>query len=311
MTVRFPWPTLKQELQLTIDDVRIDGAPLDPAFVDAEHLRVSLDETAEWRELRIAVSVDPTTLSSVDGARAHAVVECTPTNVRITFPLDPATGTGEITLDRDEIAQRFAVRVEAVAEVRGRMRNVGAGPDWTAVLDRVAAPIPPGMPPFETVWIDFRDPAAPPAARGMPEAPAYMDLQGDPRLLLNTAVDGFQHLLHANTAQRERRRLRDLLGADVARYAVSCLFRAAAGEVSVDDDVVQPPERPVLRQVCEAVADRMPGIGDVEELYERIHAARDSAAVAQEVWGAVDLAVAALSGRDAALTTACHEVKHG
>ncbi|MEU4376951.1 hypothetical protein [Pseudonocardia alni] len=310
MTVRFPWPTLETDLQLVIDEVLVDGVPLDPSLVDGERQRVALDDTSAWRELRMAVSIDPEALSSVAGAAAHAVVECTPTNVRIPFPLDTVTGAGQITLDRDEIAERFSVRVEAVATVEGRLRHVGAGPDWTAVIDRVAAPVPPGMPPFETVWIDFRDPTAPLGARSMPESPTYMDLQGDPRLLLNAAVDGFQHLLHANTAQLERRRLRDLLGADVARYAVTCLFRAAAVEVSVDDGVVQPPERPVYRQVCQAVADRMPGIGDVEELYEKLHAARDSALVAQEVWGAADLAIAALSGRDDALVTACREVKH-
>lgn len=311
MTVRFPWPTLKADLQLTIDEVRLDEVRLDPTRIDGEHLRVGLDETVAWRELRMIVSTDPAALSSVDGASAHVVVECTATHVRIAFPLNSVAGTAEVVLDRDEIAERFAVRVEAVAQVHGRLRNIGTSPDWTAVIDRVAAPVPPGMPPFETVWIDFRDPSAPPAARAMPQSPVHMDLQGDPRLLLNTAVDGFQHLLHANTAQLERRRLRDLLGAEVARYAVSCLFRAAAAEVSVDDGIVQPPERQVYRQVCEAVADGMPGVGNVGELYERLHEARDSGLVAQEVWGAADLAIAALSGRDTALSTACHEVKHG
>lgn len=310
MTVRFPWPTLRQELDLRLHEVRLDGEPLAPDLVDIEHLRIRLDEAADWDELRISVSVDTTVLSDVDGARAHAVVECVPTNVRIPFPLDIETGVGEIVLDRDEISKRFSIEVEAVAQVRGRWRNIGAGPDWIAVIDHEAAPVPPGTPPFETVWIDFRDSAAPLVARGMPEATAYMDLQGDPRLLLNTAVDGFQHLLHADTAKLERRRLRDLLGTDVARYALTCLLRAASGEVVSEDGVVQPPERRVYRQVCEAVAEHMPGIGSVDELYERMIAARDSADVTQEIWGGADLAIAALSGRDRALSTACSEVKY-
>ncbi len=147
----------------------------------------------------------------------------------------------------------------------------------------------------------------------MPEAYAFMDLEGTPRLLLNSGIDGFQHLLYARAPKLERRRLQDLLGADVARYALTTLFRAAAAEVRDDDGTVSPPEPSssagVRGRGGTHAGCRSRG-GDFVPA-EQLVRARDSVKDTVELWGAVDLAIAALTGVSASLSTACAEVKHG
>jgi hypothetical protein len=314
MSPHYAWRTLREPLAVEIAEAFVDGRPIDRSLIDEEHLRVHLEAFDDWQDLDIVVEAKPggEMPDELVDSSVYVLVECVATQSRIPFVLSGDPWTGRINLTRGEVEERFSLRAEIAAPIHGRWRIIGSSPEWTVVMDRSAAPVPPGTPPFETVWIDFGTPEAPAIARRMPEAYAVMDLEGKPRLMLNTGIDGFQHLLHADAAKLERRRLRDILGADVARYAVMTLFRAASAEILLDDDgLITPPERPLYRQVCEAVAERTPGIGSVEELYEQLVRARDSAAEAIEVWGAVDLAIAALTGVTSAISTACAEVKHG
>lgn len=313
MTTRFPWPMLAEPLTLQIDEVRLNTVELDAQSIDREHLRVHLESVEAWSEIEITVTVthDENNDSLVQGSITYVIAECGTTHSRIPIELSGVPRTGKLRLDRTEVDQRFLLRAEMASFVGDRRRVIGSSQNWTFVMDRAAAPVPPGMPPFETVWVDFESTDAPAPARRMPEAYAYMDLAGAPQLLLNSAVDGFQHLLHADAAKLERRRLRDLLGADVARYAVTTLFRAAVAELIVDENgAVTPPESDLYRQVCEAIAERTPGVGSVDELYDKVARSSESFAETYATWAAIDMAISSLTGFNDAMSTACAEVKH-
>jgi hypothetical protein len=316
MTVRYPWPTFKAPLRCRLTDVRLDGRPLSADMVDDSHYRIRLDSAPTWEsfECQVVVSTDESRPAGVERLTGYVMVASSGTSTRLPFPIS-AEGNdliGRITVAHGVVAGSFTVSAEVGGEVAGRRRVVGASDPWTVVLDRRDAPVPPGAPPFAMSWVDFGSAEAPPAARQTPDALSFMDFAGEPRLLLNKGVPGLQTLLDNNYAKLERRRLRDILSTTIARNATSALFRAAAAEVvAYDDGPPQPPATALYRQVCEAVADQMIGVGSVEELYEQLVANRDDPPGNADLWRRIDAAVDALTGSLDALTTASKEVSHG
>jgi hypothetical protein len=318
VTVRYPWPTFAGPLKCDLRDIRLDGQPLQHHLVDADDRRIRLDAAPSWEmfECEVAVTTDEPTPAGIEHLTGYAVVSSAPTNTRLPFRLTDVQGeflVGRLTVPRNIAAGSLIVQVEACGHVRGRWRVVGTGDPWTVVLERREAPVPPGAPPFEMAWIDFGSTDAPPAARENPGAHAWMDLTTtEPRLLLNSGVPGLQALLSNNYAKLERRRLRDILSSSIARYAVSTLFRAAVAEITgYDDGTAQPPGTALYRQVCEAVADRMTGIGGVDELYEQLASDQGQGFGSASLWHRIDVAVETLTGSTDALTTAAQEVFHG
>lgn len=317
MTIRYPWPTFASPLQSALSDIRLDGEPLQNPLVDDDHLRLRLDRAGDWQrfDCDIAVTTDETVPDGIDDLRGFAMVSSISTNTRLPFALTSTGGlpaAGHLTIPRSTVAGSFTVQAEIGAHIRGRHRVVGSSEPWTVVLERREAPIPPGAPPFDISWVDFNSPEAPPAAKANPASHALMDLSGEPRLLLNSGIDGLQALLYNKTAQKERRRMREILSSSIARYATTTLFRTAAAQVvAYDDGPPQPPSAAVLQQTCKAVADHMSGIGGVDELYELISTAADDPLAAAELWLRVDPAVDAATGTSTALSDAAKEVVNG
>lgn len=316
MTVHYPWPTFASPLQCRISDIRLDGEPLPPHLVDDDHLRIRLDRATDWRsfDCDVTVTTDEAAPAGVERFHSYVLVSSTRTNARLPFRLGDRQGgqaAGHLTVARTAVAGSFTLQAHAGGHVAGRLRAVGAGDPWTVVLEHREAPVPPGTPPFAIAWVDFADPGAPSAARENPAAHALMDLTHEPRLLLNSGVAGLQALLHNEHAKLERRRVRDILSSSIARYATATLFRAAASEVAAYDGQPQPPSSAVLRQTCEAVADHMPGIGSVDDLYEQLAAATGSPLTDAELWTRIDLAIGELTGATGALSTAAQEVAYG
>jgi hypothetical protein len=316
VTVRYPWPTYVSPLRCELGDVRIDGEPPAGVIVDADHLRLRLDRLPDWRRIECTVTVgaDEPPPAGVDGLHPYVLASSTPTTTRLPFRLQTApdgSAVGRLDVMRSSVSAAFTVQAHAGAHVAGQRRAVGASDPWTVVLEPQEAPTPPGAPPFEITWIDFAGPEAPHAARQNPTAHALRDLSHPPRLLLNKGIDGLEALLYNQHAQKERRRVRDVLSTSIVRYATATMFRAAAAEVVSYDGAPQHPRGALLRQTCEAVAEHMPGIGSVEELYERLAAATDSPLASNDLWTSIDLAVDALSGSAAALSTAAREVAYG
>jgi hypothetical protein len=317
VTIRYPWPTFVSSLQCHLTDICLDGKPIKLELVDGEYLRLRLDSVGDWDrfDCDVAVMTDEPVPAGIDDLFTYVLVASPSTNTRMPFPLKGLRGkpaTGHLTVPRSVVEGSFTVQAEIGANVAGRRRVVGSSDAWTVVLERREAPTPPGTPPFDIAWINFSDTGAPSAARESPNAHALMDLTQEPRLLLNSGIEGLQTLLHNNTAKLERRRVRDILSSSVTRYAVGTLFRAAAAEVSVyDDGPPQPPSSALLRQVCEAVAGQMSGVGAVDELYEQLAASGDTPLDNTELWMRIDLAIDGLMGSTDALSTAAREVANG
>lgn len=312
MSVRFPWPVLESPVEVTLIDVRLDGRVLPEQCVDGDHLRVDLDGVEGWDvfECEISVATDGGVPPGLKDMLAYAVVSAPATNVRVPFRLEGDPPKGRVAVGRADVAERFMIGVDVAARVGDRYRVIGTGPVWTIVLDRRAAPVPPGVPPFETVWVDFTSAEAPLVARRNPDAHAVMDLENEPRLLLNDGIDGFQALLHTNRPKPDRHRLQEVLATGIARYAVATMFRAAAAEIVDEDGEVHPPERELFRQVCEAVAERMVGIGSVDELYKQLADPTVTAADNADLWGRVDAAIDALTDVSTTVAKICEAVKY-
>jgi hypothetical protein len=313
MAARFPWPTLASPLRCVLADIQLDGRPLEEAHIDHNNLRLRLDSAA-WERLdcTVTVSTDEVLPEGIGGIRSYVLVASVRSNTRTPFRLEPSGGTsstGRVSVGSSTVAGTFTMQAQAAADIGDRRRIIGSSDPWTAVLDPSEAPVSPGEPPFEFVWVDFSSPDAPTVAREHPTALSVVDLHPRPRLLLNAGVEGLRSLLHNDHAKLERRRMRDILTTTIARRTTATLFRVAAAEIAANgDDPVRPPSSALLRRTCEAVAQQMPGIGSLDELYERL-AAVDGPNV--DFWTRIDLAIDAVAESTHKLSTAAREVASG
>jgi hypothetical protein len=321
MTIRFAWSSYTEPWAVTVENVRI-GGEADSRCLDAARRRLRLDLVTEWESATfdVTASTAETAPSDVTAVSAFAVLSSRRSNTRIPFRLEPVGPTrdrfsGTIALQRAALAGAAEMAVDVGGRIDGRDRLVGVTEPWHVIVDAADAPRPPGRPPFDTAWIDFRAATAPSAAKQQPEAYAVMDLTGPkPTLLLNEAIDGLKTLLLALTARHERRRLREMLGTSIARQAIATLIRAAATEVvPLDPDESQPqdPQSGLFTQVCEAVAGEMTTVASVSDLYERlVNAARGAPMQYAELWAEIDAAVDRLTGHSSAVASVVAEVKY-
>src|SRR5699024_9015185 len=122
--------------------------------------------------------------------RVHLLVDAPRSNTRISVPLEGA-GVWQASADlrREYLAGPVKLVVEATGTIDGRVRLLGRSEEWTLVVDAGEAPTPPGAPPFGMVWVDFRGPEAPEAARRNVDAHSIMDLTGEPCLYLNDGIE--------------------------------------------------------------------------------------------------------------------------
>jgi hypothetical protein len=251
---------------------------------------------------------------------AFAVVSSRRSNTRIPFRLESIrperdSFSGTITMQRAALSGSAEMAVNIGADIDGRQRLIGVGEAWSVVVDAADAPTPPGRPPFDTAWMDFRAATAPLLAKQQPEAYALMDLtEPKPKLLLNEAIDGLKGLLVPATARHERRRLREVIGTSIARQATATLIRAAASEViPLDPEETEPqvPLEGLFAQVCEAVAEEMTTIASASEFYERLlSGSRGTAIDRVRLWAEIDAAVARMTGHWSAVADVVEEVKY-
>lgn len=319
MSVRYPWPTFDGEWLCEITDVQCEPSSNPPA-VDIETFRMGLADAGDWSTLSFTLTARtdeslPDELHT--GLSGYALLSCSSTSTRIPFVLTPSESrpnelSGTIDLSRDDVAGTATIVAEVVSEYRGTPRVVGRSIPWTIVVEPGSAPVKPGQPPISQSWIDFGAPDSPLVARQSPEAPAVLDMSGTrPILLLNNAIPGFQDLLSSETAKLERRRTRELLGSQIARYTLATLFRSAAVEVSSEDDEPVPPSDPLFRQVCEAVAETIPHLASADELYQRLHDSHGKLAESADLWTHIDVAIDVLAGVPNTLTMVTEEIRRG
>lgn len=319
MSVRYPWPTFKGDWLCEISEVQSDLPDTVPS-INAESFRMSLADVGDWSTLSFTLTArtNENRPKGLDGELiGYSLLSCSSTSVRIPFPLTPRDGRpnelgGTIDISRDDVAGTATLIAEVASEYGGTRRVVGRSIPWTIVVEPGAAPVKPGQPPISQSWIDFGAPDSPLAARQSPDAPAVLDLSGvRPMLLLNSAIPGFQDLLSSETAKLERRRTRELLGSQIARYTLATMFRAAAVEVASENGEPVPPSDPLFRQVCEAVADTIPHFASTDELYQRLHDSHGKPAESAELWTHIDVAIDVLAGVPSTLAMVTEEIRRG
>ena len=298
----YSWPTYREPCGLEVTELSVDGSPR-PDLVDTDHRRLRADHASAWRIVSFKVSATVPEARGVPSPQTvHLLVAAARAQTRMPIPLtSTADGTwvARVELPREIVAGTVILVAEATARVDGRVRLLGRSDEWTLVVDPGESPVPPGAPPFPMVWLDFTGPDAPEAARRSPDAHAVMDMSISPTLYLNDGIEGLRGLLHADTARGERRRARDLFGADVARQAMATLMRAAAADLATaagDEDAL-PPADPLLRQSLEAVAKAMRSTADLSDLCHRIARAENGPVTERlALWTEIDAAVARLCG---------------
>jgi hypothetical protein len=91
-----------------------------------------------------------------------------------------------------------------------------------------------------------------------------------PILYLNRSITGLEAILGASRPRDEKRRLRNLLGAQIAHYAAATLFDEAIRQCDITDDVVTKPDDPILAQMLDAVVAEIDALEDVDELVREL-----------------------------------------
>lgn len=315
MSPHFAWPTYRYPWACKVVGLRFDGQD---APVDNDYLQIdAVDRTWSNLEITLSASTDQSPPTGVENLRGHALVTCIATNLRRPMPLtldrSSTAITGTLTIPRSIVARKALITVEIVGDVSGRPRLIGSGQQWSLILDKAEAPIRHGVPPVKHSWIDFADAAAPQEAQRNKAAHAYLDVTTMPPVLyLNSGIDGLQGLLESETAKNERRRHRDLVGAQIARYVAATLFRTAVEQV-VADDSGGPPEGPgdsILRSMCEAVASQVSFASDADDLYQHVTRVREGSASSIQFWTEVDLALDRLTSLSSVIAKVSEEVKH-
>ncbi|MEE3851783.1 hypothetical protein VZC37_15680 [Gordonia sp. LSe1-13] len=309
------WPTYKGQWASHLLDVATEsGAAVEP---DGDRYRLHLDDLA-WHTVTFTLNLSPTepAPAGLVAQQGFALVACRGTNTRIPFRLFPDASnpdrlSGPITLNREVLEDTATLSAEITAQVDGRTRVVARAIPWTIVLRRFDAPAKAGEPPITQVWVDFDSADAPPVARKNNRAHAALDAAPDkPILYLNSGIPGLQMILTAENAKLERRRLRDILGSQIARYTVSTLFRLAAADVVADgDDDPIGPSDPLLRSTCEKVAGAIPHYTSVDELYSALVRTTSRPGIA-DLWADIDAAIDTLTDASSTASTATSEVQY-
>ncbi|MGY1640825.1 hypothetical protein ACI782_06775 [Geodermatophilus sp. SYSU D00703] len=320
MTARYPWPQFRRPMDLTVAGVRFDGVSAD--VVDDALQRVHLDGVeADWELLEIDVELAPAEPRPSDLAHvtchAYVMLSSGTTNSRIPAVLRPqATDQwqGLLRARRAELGGVMTLQACVTApDADDRPLLRGSSSPWSVVLEKGTPPAAATRTPVTTRWVDFGAVDAPLLCRTYSSAPYAVALEGStPVLYLNSGQKHFQKLLLNEYAKEERRRLRDTFSTIIAASVTRTLVQAAFDELvtnSAGNEEAVPPEDPVLRQACGAVADVMRSVSDVQDLYTRVHQAQGSLADLRAVWSEVELAIGELVSLNKNIVDFAEEVR--
>lgn len=317
MTPRFAWPTYRDRWDCQVTEFALDGERHGDA-IDSDYLRLKASERV-WSAADIALSAttDEPLPAGLAGLTAHVLLACPTTQLRRAYPMvahpDGSRFDAQISIPRSAVTQKASLLVELVATHGERQRIVGAGVEWTLIVDPGEAPRPAGAPPISSAWLDFTSDDAPPEARRSPTGYCYLDINEAPPLLyLNSGIDGFETLIKAENAKLERRRHRDLMGAMIARQVTNSLLRAAIDEITPGEygAPATGPTTRILQSTCDALARELPDTNSVEDLYEKVAALDGNPAATAQFWAEADLVLDRMTGLSDTIMNVCKDVKH-
>lgn len=267
MKALFPYPTLFGDVTVTIGDIAVDGETV-VGRVDADNRTIALHglNRAEWETARIplVVNAPSTEVAAAQDAVCVVVVNCGPTNTRISVLLeeDPASKgrwTGNLELDRDYWYSRAELRSAVVATVdQVNHRLIGEAPPWILQFDDL--PNQPINGAIKITWVDFDDPGDKPWLKRYADNYVYLSIDPDePQLFLNRGFDGLEQLLADRRRRHLDRALHDQTRASIAQATWTSLFNAAIGAVEADEETGEPtwPAGEWQRAVLEVLLARM------------------------------------------------------
>jgi hypothetical protein len=291
MTRRYSWPQYRQPWALKTTVTNLEGAVAEPEIVESTR-RIRLDLSGEWSAVEFAFDLRTTEEPvDVEATTAYVLVSSVRTNTRIPAPLQKDGETafvGSVLLDRATLAGAVTLQGQVLSS-DGYVRVVGESEPWTVVADPSDAPPRPGAPPFDMVWCYFSSDEAPASVRSAADSYAVMDLSGpSPVLYLNDDIKAFRPILESTGAKLEKKRIRDVLGSSIARYALATLFREAMAQTTVEGDDFELPDDSLLQQVIRAVVDEAKSVSSPEELYAGLHDSGQRLALWIEVDNALD-----------------------
>jgi hypothetical protein len=272
----YPYKRLKDDLALSVTDVRFDGEvpDRDPIIYDFRTADLSAVAQAGWLsfEVGLEASVPTDALDEMEQDDRDPIVvvavDCAATNLRRSITLEHQGGgrwTGSLSMSREQIVGQVLLRAVLAARVGdGLRREVGESQLWTLHADTPAIPIIEGNLPVR--WVDF------PTFEAIPDSARkdafFADLSEDaPVVYLNLAFEGLAELL----SDDDRRPLAELVlrEAEYRRIGTSVwlgMFNVAAagidltwGDDGEDDDEGEPglPTVEWQRSVLQTLMPRM------------------------------------------------------
>lgn len=317
MTPTFPWPTFREPWLSQINDLHFDGVENKGAVIP-DHQTIDACDHG-WTEISFAITTSTHEMipGGLTDLTAYVLINCGATQLRRAYPMeynsDRTSFEATVALPHGALAGKASVLAQITSDRGGRRRLVGSSVAWAIILDKSEAPEGIRSAPLKTMWVDFATGEAPQEARRNPSTYCYIDIDCDPpTLFLNSGIDGFQSLILAENAKRERRRHRDLLGAMIAKQVANSLIRAAVDEIEPDEfgAPATEPASPILREMCEALAQHLPETESAVDLYALVANLRGSGLAANKFWTEVDLALDRMTSLADTVTKVCKEVKH-
>jgi hypothetical protein len=244
--VVYPYEILETEPVLSLTHPRVDGKP---AQILAREGAVDLFSLDGWREarvnLRLQVPGDELKRLGVTDYAAFASVNCGPTNLRYSIPLERTGMTdqwvGELSLASSLLRDRAELYATVTGVADGTPdRFLGRSAAFRVFLSPPASPeISGGQMPV--VWRDFSETpdGQNPIDPALHDEISYFDIgaQDGPVIYLNTRVSGLRRLLEERPGRSAlERSVRDVVLDGIAQGGMMAMFSAAVTAVRANAD---------------------------------------------------------------------------
>ena len=278
-SMHLPWQTLGEPVELQVTAIKLDGEAF--AFEPEKVIPLHESET-DWQLAEITCAITMTAAAlhqagySPETTSATVSLSSTRTKTRSAWI---AEGSGDIrtavlALHRNDLSLRLELCAVATTTIEGvEHREIGRSRATHIDVDPPEAPETGGPDPFDVIWVDFATAEIGPSIlRDIAGEAFWIDLGGImPTVYLNEGIKHMQAILDAKRPKGRMRDLQKILGSWIGSAAWSALAERAISEVSVgDDDEPSQELDPLSERVLRALATRMEGVGDFEELLGEI-----------------------------------------
>jgi hypothetical protein len=257
--ILYPYPQLYGEMAMSIKSVDVDGVLLPGKYINSDAHVVDLtDASKDWQTASLTVSIKcPNDILDKSrpwsgSTQVIATLHCPYSNGRQSVKLEqdvtnPTVWTGDLQVEKDFWYQRGTLTGIALAVVGGvPSRIIGETAPWTIGFDPIS-PIIQTAGALPVNWIDFKDPSEDGLEFLKQRFSAdpwfiYLDPH-NPRLLLNTSVEGLYALLSDEPGMSlAQKAAKQLIEGEIAAKVWDAFFAAAIATVEVNEETGEPIE---------------------------------------------------------------------